>query len=281
MFNDFIIQDNYSLLTSTFNFEKNGKVKSIYNFIRGGQIYLTSCQVKIHGGIIQNSHNILNRTVNVAAEEEEEINSKIGNSDAGGGIYFTNCKNTEINNLKIENCNSRFGGAIYLYNSTMKIANSELNNNKAEGFGGGIYSANNNCQLELYNSKITYNSTKDGSGGGIYAYGNLIIDGENTLISNNEAGTYGGGIITKTHCLIKNCVICNNKAILYSGGGLCIDGTLLLEKAKIYLNSCKQRGGGIYYNSSPKFIYDKNKIDTMVYDNTAVINGNNFYHEIN
>ena len=163
----------------------------------------------------------------------------------------------------------------------MKITNSELNNNLAEGYGGGIFSDDYNCEVELYNTKITNNSTKDGSGGGIYAYGNLIIDGENTLISNNEAGTYGGGIIIKTHCLIKNCVICKNKAILYSGGGLCVDGTLLLEKAKIFLNSCEQRGGGIYYNSSKKFIYDKKKIDTMVYDNTAVINGNNFYPEIN
>ena len=163
----------------------------------------------------------------------------------------------------------------------MKISNSELNNNKAEGYGGGIYSAYENSEIELYNTKIANNSTKDGSGGGIYAYGNLIIDGENTLISNNEAGTYGGGIMTKTHCLIKNGVICKNKTMLNSGGGICADGTLLLEKAKIYLNSAQQKGGGIYYNSSPRFLYDKNKIDTMVYDNTAVLKRNNFYPEIN
>ena len=163
----------------------------------------------------------------------------------------------------------------------MKISNSELNNNVAEGFGGGIYSATYKCEIELYNNKITNNSTKEGSGGGIYAYGNLIIDGENTLISNNEAGTYGGGIMVKTQCLIKNCVICKNKALKNCGGGICVDGNLLLEKAKIFLNSCEQRGGGIYYLSSKKFLYDKNKIDSMVYDNTATINGNNFYPEIN
>ena len=219
---------------------------NIANTIRGSQIYLYSTQVKIHGDIIQNLYNISNKTINVAPEEEK-LNKIIRNVDIGGGIDFVSCKNIKINNLKIEKCNLGYGGAIYLYNSTMKITNSELNKNIAEGFGGGIYSADNNCEIELYNTKITNNSTKDGSGGGIYAYGNLIIDGENTLISNNEAGTYGGGIVVKTQCLIKNCVICKNKALKNCGGGICVDGNLLLEKAKIFLNSCKEIGGGIYY----------------------------------
>ena len=42
MFNDFIIQDNYSFLTSTINIEKNCKAaSSIPNSIRGGQIYIS------------------------------------------------------------------------------------------------------------------------------------------------------------------------------------------------------------------------------------------------
>ena len=86
--------------------------------------------------------------------------------------------------------------------------------------------------------------------------------------------------MAKNHCLIKNCIICQNKAILYSGGGICVDGNLLLEKAKIFLNSCKERGGGIDYSSSKNFLYDKNKIDSMVYDNISVKNGNNIYPEI-
>ena len=53
----------------------------------------------------------------------------------------------------------------------MKISNSEINNNVAEGYGGGIFSTDKNCEIELYNIKITNNSTKDGSGGGICAYG--------------------------------------------------------------------------------------------------------------
>ena len=87
-------------------------------------------------------------------------------------------------------------------------------------------------------------------------------------------------MIIKTQCQIKNCSICNNKA-KHSGGGICVDGNLFLENAKIYLNSCDVRGGGICYSNSKNFLYDKNKIGSMVYDNSAGTSGKNFYPEIN
>ena len=188
------------------------------------------------------------------------------------------CKNIEINNLKIENCTSFYGGGIYLSYSSIKINNSEINNNFAEGFGGGIFSRDKNCELQLYNTKILNNSIKSGSGGGIYAYGSLLIDGENSLISNNEAETYGGGIMLKNKGLIKNGLICNNRA-KKGGGGIFDEGQLILEKAKIYLNSCDEYGGGIFYNGA-KLLYDKNKIDSMIYDNRAGKGGNNLHPEI-
>ena len=56
MFNDFIIQNNFSLLNTTLNIEKNCKISyAIYNSIKAGQIYTSTSQIKIHGGIIQNS----------------------------------------------------------------------------------------------------------------------------------------------------------------------------------------------------------------------------------
>ena len=62
----------------------------------------------------------------------------------------------------------------------------------------------------------------------------------------------------KNKGLIKNGHISKNKA-KKGGGGIFNEGQLILEKAKIYLNSCDEYGGGIFYNGS-KFIYDKNKI---------------------
>ena len=83
-------------------------------------------------------------------------------------------------------------------------------------------------------------------------------------------------MIIKTQCQIKNCNICNNKA-KHSGGGIYADGKLFLENAKIFLNSCDVRGGGIFYSNQKKFLYDKNKIGSMVYDNSAGTSGKNFY----
>ena len=57
MFDEFIIQNNSSLHNSTLTIEKNCKISCvIYNSIRGGQIYTNGSQIKIHGGIIQNSN---------------------------------------------------------------------------------------------------------------------------------------------------------------------------------------------------------------------------------
>ena len=247
MFDDFIIQNNNSLLNTTINIEKNCKISRIYNEIKGGQIYINSSQIKIHGGLIRNSNNKSNKNINISPEEEE-LKEHIEIYDIGGAISFINCKEIEINNMKLEKSNSFYGGGIYLSNSSIKINNSELYNNFAEGYGGAIFSGDNNCELELYNSKILNNSTQDGS---------------------------GGGIMLKTKGLIKNCVICNNKAKYY-GGGIYIDGNLMIEKAKIFHNSCNENGGGICCANI--LLCDKNKIDSMVYDNTAGKNGNNLYY---
>jgi len=272
MFDDFIFQNNNSILDSDLTIEKNCKISNVNLSIRGGQIFGYASQIKIHGGTIQNTKYISNKNINIAPEEEE-VKKNIGSTDFGGGIDSVSNKDVEINNLIIKKCKSMYGGAIYLSNSSMKISNSEFDGNIAEGSGGAIYSSDD-CEIELYNNKILNNYSQEGSGGGIYAYGSLIIDGEKNLISNNVAGTNGGGIIIKNTGLIKNCSIYNNKA-KNSGGGIYIDGNLLLEKAKIYLNSCGENGGGIYCAS--KILYDKDKIDSMVYDNTAAKNGNNLY----
>ena len=196
-------------------------------------------------------------------------------------MYLPSCKNFEINNLKITKCSSDYrGGAIYFSNSTGKISNSELSYNTS-GNGGGFFSTNT-CILSLYNIKILNNSTIGGSGGGIFAYGELTIDGDKSNISNNVADKYGGGIMVKTKATINNCIICNNKALTYSGGGIHVDGELILNNAKVYKNWCNQKGGGINYEyKDAKFFYDKDKIKNIVYDNKTKSNrGNDFYPEL-
>ena len=55
--------------------------------------------------------------------------------------------------------------------------------------------------------------------------------------------------MVKNKTTINNCVICNNKALKYCGGGIHNEGDLILNNAKIYKNWCNQRGGGINFEN--------------------------------
>ena len=272
---NFVLKNNYSELKSKIDIEKDCIIEKVINCaIRGGQIYLNNTNCKINGGLIQNSNN---KTLSNFSELNPLIKKKLDIACQGGAINFINCKNIEINKLKIEKCNSDRGGAILFNNCKGKIVDSIFENNFAKGFGGGIYIANADSDFELINNKILYNWTEEGSGGGIYAFGKLIIDGENTLISDNTAGTYGGGIMIKTKGIIKNGKISHNKALTQAGGGIRIDGTLELINGKICKNWAKTKGGGINYEPSKKFEYNKENIDKIVYQNYANNSGNEIF----
>ena len=272
---DFIIQNNSSTLSTTINIQKNCLINNLHSAIRGGQIYMNSSAINIQGGTIQNSNNSSKVESNIEPDEQGKVKT-ISTDTIGGAINTLSCNAFQISNLKIIKCKAKNGGAIYFGNSIGKISNSEFTDNEAQSFGGAIY-MNTSSQIELYNSKVLNNKTQDGSGGGIYAQGYLIITGKNSSVSQNTAGTFGGGIIFKSKGLIKYCIIYKNKALKNSGGGIRNDGNLVLEDGKIYSNWCKEYGGGI--SNCKELSYDKNKINNIVYDNTADKGGNNLYPE--
>ena len=274
MYDDFLITNNSSNLSTTINVEKNCTVKNVDSAIRGGQIYCNSSIIKINGGIIQNSNNTKNITSSLEPNEGSAKN--ISSNTLGGAIDFIGCQDIEINNLKIRKCNGEWGGGLcFDTNNNGIISNSEFSYNTANN-GGGIYIYGNKA-FRLNNIKILNNIAKDGSGGGIYVYGDITIDGDKSTISNNTADEYGGGIVVKTKTTINNCIICNNKAMKKSGGGIQVDGELYLNKAKIYKNWCNENGGGINIKPGKLFVSDKGEIDKMVYDNKAEKNGDNLY----
>ena len=191
---------------------------------------------------------------------------KIVDFNEGGGIIFINCHKIEINNLKISKCNSDKGGAIFLINSSPIISNSIFEGNSAKKFGGAIFN-HQNSEIKLINNKITNNKAEICSGGGIYALGNLIIDGEDSLISDNIAGTFGGGIMVKKECQIKDGKISHNKALKNSGGGIRVDGSIEIIGGKICKNWANLNGGGLNYECAKKCIY--NSPDIKIYKNKA------------
>ena len=86
--------------------------------------------------------------------DKDTLGKKFSAVNQGGGINFINCKNIEINKLKIEKCNADRGGAILFNNCKGKIEDSIFENNFAKGFGGGIYIANVNSDFEFVNNKF-------------------------------------------------------------------------------------------------------------------------------
>ena len=277
MFKDFIIKNNSCEINTGISIEQNCSIiKGVHSAIRGGQIYFNNSEIIIKGGLIQNGKNNTKVSKNIFNKEIEK-EKKFIVEIIGGGINLLNCKIVEISNLKIEKCNSTSGGAIYFNNCLGKVSDCVFENNFAKGFGGAIFIKNNNSDFKFFNNKILNNITEDGSGGGIYAFGNLLIDGANTLISDNIAGTYGGGIMIKNNCIIKDGKICHNKAFKNSGGGIRVDGSLELINGKITKNWANLNGGGVNYEPSKKFCYDKEKIEKIVYKNNAKNNGNDIF----
>ena len=81
----------------------------------------------------------------------------------------------------------------------------------------------------------------------------------------------------KNKGVIKNGKICHNKALNNSGGGIRVDGALELINGKICKNWANLKGGGINYEPSKNFIYNKERIDNMVYKNCAKNLGNDLF----
>ena len=276
MSKDFILENNACELNTNIIIEKNCSLeKTIHCAIRGGQIYFNNSEINIKGGIIKNSKNVSNFKHNFY--ENNNLDKKLSTDNQGGGINFINCKNIEINNLKIEKCNAVKGGAMFLTNCIGKISDSIFDSNFAKGFGGAIFIHSISSDFQLYNNQILNNITEDGSGGGIYAFGNLLIDGKDSLISDNIAGTYGGGLMIKSKGVIKNGKICHNKALKYSGGGIRVDGSLEFINGKICKNWANLNGGGINYEPSKNVKYDKDKVKDLIYKNIAKNLGNDIY----
>jgi hypothetical protein len=109
----------------------------------------------------------------------------------------------------------------------------EENHVTVEAAGGGILSGG---ALTIRDSLIMNNSTVSHEGGGIYDFiGTMTI--ENSTISGNYAGTYGGGIANQSTAVLRNVTVSGNNA--GSGGGGITqwnDGNLTLYNSTIANN---------------------------------------------
>ncbi|MDO4628945.1 MAG: carboxypeptidase regulatory-like domain-containing protein, partial [Planctomycetia bacterium] len=135
-----------------------------------------------------------------------------GNTSAyGGGIclsssraYITDCIISENTILS-----TKSGGGITCQDGTFTITDCTISGNTS-GYGGGIYQSSG--KLNIINCIISENEAT--YGGGLDVRGDTVIT--NSLISNNEAESDGGGI----HCYqgfitLTNCTIAGNRTMPY------------------------------------------------------------------
>jgi hypothetical protein len=233
---------------------------------------IQDCHADMHGGGISLLHSGTSNMTNVHVSD--------CTSKSGGGIMIYNSDSTHTSHMTgvtVSACySSEAGGGIYIYNTisilqNVQVYNNEANPNSSVGYGGGIVIQNASAitfqNVHVYNnvallgggifctnSNITVddvippaalivrgNSATE-QGGGIYIYNSSDMEGKQIIITDNEAGNYGGGI--------------------FLGWMAAALGTL--EKITMSNNTAGISGGGIYVDVLPTQIVLKNAI---MYDN--------------
>jgi predicted outer membrane repeat protein len=195
-------------------------------------------------------------------------------SDGGGGFLIDRATVTISDTVIQDNTAvGQTGGGIDVQGGTLSLVNSSLLNNTAGGEGGGLMVHNwdiitldnvdvrgNTAQhegggLSVYNVTITnsriVSNTSGWSGGGISANTAYIYNSE---ISGNEINgigeTWGGGITSRGHLVIRDSTVSNNRAAgICQGGGISAEGEATIVNTVISGNSVPTGPAGVTVNA--------------------------------
>ncbi len=125
---------------------------------------------------------------------------------------------------------------------------------------------------------IVSNNVATDKAGGVFCYGGGTV--QNCAIIDNTAGTRGGGVFCRYGGTLINCMIAGNSSGL-NGGGVRLEKSAsvhildggTLRNCTVANNSTDGSGGGICCN------YGGVIENTIVYHNTAAIEGDNYFNE--
>jgi uncharacterized repeat protein (TIGR01451 family) len=173
----------------------------------------------------------------------------IGASNTIGGIGTL-----EIDNSTISNNNTpEVGGGVYvglktpliLSSTTFSANNAKASVNAADaaalGQGGGLFADGNpanTVQSTIVNSPFASNGASD-AGGGIYSLTGFAISG--SQITNNTAGTYGGGLFFNTASetgTVTSTTVTGNAAAT-DGGGIFVGSSNIANVLNIHYSRIK------------------------------------------
>ena len=225
----------------------------------GGGIYVNSGELNISGGAVAG-----NEVINGHTDNGGGIYVNSGTLNLSGEGYVTNnYKECGCNDCQNDVNNTHGGGGIALANgSAMNMSGGYVTGNYSGLAGGGIYAGffGHNVGFTMSGGTIAGNCAERGEGGGLRIAGgtNGVIQATNKVYitnnitnSNNDWG--GGGIFVqeKGNLSIVNSLITNNSAGGFGGGvGACPTGETLIvnqDGAAIYENTASgtnMSGGG-------------------------------------
>ena len=231
--------------TSTINTEESnsnegfkmlgGKIEKNYTSSDGGGVYLMGGDFTLIKGTIK--HN------------ESKTN--------GGGVYLNGGKFKQENGYVQKNFSKEYGGGVCIMNGNFEMKNGEIslngidstNNITTTTNGGGVYLNRGKLSVELgsikSNSSLLY-------GGGIYIHNGEVDMGDGE-ISYNRCNNNGGGVYifrdassagNELSVEFKGGKIQSNRALNGYGGGLCVDGKIILNIEGVTINKDTARNGG-------------------------------------
>lgn len=224
----------------------------------GGGIYVNSGELNISGGAVAG-----NEVINGHSDNGGGIYVNSGTLNLSGGYVTNNYKECGCNDCRNDVNNTHGGGGIALANSSvMNMTGGYVTGNYSGLAGGGIYAGffGHNVRFTMSGGTIAGNCAELGEGGGLRIAGgtNGVIQATNKVYitnnitnSNNDWG--GGGIFVqeKGNLSIVNSLITNNSAGGFGGGvGACPTGETLIvnqDGAAIYENRASgtnMSGGG-------------------------------------
>ena len=224
----------------------------------GGGIYVNSGELNISGGAVTG-----NEVINGHSDNGGGIYVNSGTLNLSGGYVTNNYKECGCNDCRNDVNNTHGGGGIALANSSaMNMTGGYVTGNYSGLAGGGIYAGffGHNVRFTMSGGTIAGNCAELGEGGGLRIAGgtNGVIQATNKVYitnnitnSNNDWG--GGGIFVqeKGNLSIVNSLITNNSAGGFGGGvGACPTGETLVvnqDGAAIYENRASgtnMSGGG-------------------------------------
>lgn len=224
----------------------------------GGGIYVNSGELNISGGAVAG-----NEVINGHSDNGGGIYVNSGTLNLSGGYVTNNYKECGCNDCRNDVNNTHGGGGIALANSSvMNMTGGYVTGNYSGLAGGGIYAGffGHNVRFTMSGGTIAGNCAELGEGGGLRIAGgtNGVIQATNKVyITNNKTNSNndwgGGGIFVqeKGNLSIVNSLITNNSAGGFGGGvGVCPTGKTLLvnqDGAAIYENRASgtnMSGGG-------------------------------------